>query len=142
MNRRKILVILPSYDAGGAENYALRLIEYAGTEDYEWHVTSGNPNNRGMEPRFEAAGAEVHYASPGFGLTLRVIGFWRFLRWHRFDAVMSLNGVFAGVHLVLAQIAGVQVRVAWHRRSTPAYAPTLARRAYSLNKSRHIGFTK
>lgn len=71
MIRLKVLVMLPSYDAGGAENYALRLIEYAGTQDYEWHVTSGNPNNPGMEPKFEAAGAAVHYVSPGFGLTPR-----------------------------------------------------------------------
>ena len=103
MPPHKILVLLPSYDAGGAENYALRLIEYAGTQDYEWHVTSGNPNNRGMEPKFEAAGAAVHYVSPGFGLSPRVISFWRFLRRHRFDAVMSLNGVFAGVPMALAR---------------------------------------
>ncbi|MFM9817515.1 UNVERIFIED_CONTAM: glycosyltransferase [Spiribacter pallidus] len=131
MSQRKVLVILPSYDAGGAENYALRLIEYAGTEDYEWHVTTGNPNNRGMEPNFEAAGAAVHTASPGFGLTPRVISFWRFLRRHRFDAVMSLNGVFAGVPMALARLSGMPVRVAWHRRSTPAYAQTPGRRAYA-----------
>lgn len=122
--------MLPSYDAGGAENYALRLIEYSGTRDYDWHVTSGNPNNRGMEPKFEAAGSAVHYVSPGFGLTPRVISFWRFLRRHRFDAVMSLNGVFAGVPMALARLANIPVRVAWHRRSTPAYAQTLGRRAY------------
>jgi glycosyltransferase involved in cell wall biosynthesis len=131
MSRRKVLVILPSYDAGGAENYALRLIEYAGTEDYEWHVTSGNPNNRGMEPKFEAAGAVVHYVSPGFGLTPRVISFGRFLRRHRFDAVMSLNGVFAGVPMALTRLAGIPTRVAWHRRSTPAYSQTPGRRAYA-----------
>ena len=33
MPPHKLLVLLPSYDAGGAENYALRVIEYAGTED-------------------------------------------------------------------------------------------------------------
>ena len=69
MPPQKTLVLLPSYDAGGAENYALRLIEYAGKQGYEWHVTSGNPTNRGMEPKSEAAGAAVHYVSPGFGLS-------------------------------------------------------------------------
>ena len=69
MPPRKILILLPSYDAGGAENYALRLIEYAGNQKYEWHVTSGNPTNRVMEPKFEAAGVAVHYVSPGFGLS-------------------------------------------------------------------------
>jgi len=131
MPPHKILVLLPSYDAGGAENYALRLIEYAGNQDYEWHVTSGNPNNRGMEPKFEAAGAAVHYVSPGFGLSPRVINFWRFLRRQRFDAVMSLNGVFAGVPMALARLAGIPTRVAWHRRSTPAYKQTLGRLAYA-----------
>ena len=49
MTRLKVLVMLPSYDAGGAENYALRLIEYAGNQGYEWHVTSGNPNKSRSE---------------------------------------------------------------------------------------------
>lgn len=131
MTRLKVLVLLPSYDAGGAENYALRLIEYAGNQDYEWHVTSGKLESRGMGPKFEAAGAAVHYVSPGFGLTPRVIRFWRFLRRHRFGAVMSLNGVFAGVPMALARLGGIPTRVAWHRRSTPAYAQTLGRRAYA-----------
>ena len=130
MNRKRLLVILPSYDAGGAENYALRLIEYGGQSAYEWHVTSGNLNNSRLAPVFAELGATVHYESPGFFHPGRARQFSRFLRSHEFDAVMSLNGVFAGMSIMLAKLAGVPIRIAWHRRSTPAYVPTFGRRAY------------
>ncbi|MGY6555675.1 MAG: glycosyltransferase [Wenzhouxiangella sp.] len=125
------MVLLPSFDTGGAENYALRLIQHAGHEIYEWHVTSGNLKNRTMEPAFQAAGVKVHHVSPGFANPLRALNFHRFLRKHRFDVVMSLNGVFGGVPLALARLAGVPVRIAWHRRSTPAYQLTVGRRLYT-----------
>ena len=131
MSRSRILIILPSYDAGGAENYALRLIEHAGSARFEWHVTSGNLANRRLETAFASAGAGVHHASPGFGYPWQSLQFYRFLRQYRFDAVMSLNGVFGGVALGLSRIAGVPRRFAWHRRSTPAYAPTPMRRLYA-----------
>lgn len=130
MTRKRVLLILPSYDAGGAENYALRLIEYGGQSAYEWHVTSGNLTNSRLAPAFAERGATVHYESPGFLHPGRAHRFSRFLRSHEFDAVMSLNGVFAGVSLMLARFGGVPVRIAWHRRSTPAYVPTFGRRAY------------
>jgi glycosyltransferase involved in cell wall biosynthesis len=48
-----------------------------------------------------------------------------------FDAVCSFNGVFAGPAIAVARIAGIRDRVVWHRRSTPAYGATHARRAYA-----------
>jgi glycosyltransferase involved in cell wall biosynthesis len=131
MSRKRVLLILPSYDAGGAENYALRLIAYAGQSAYVWHVTSGNLNNSRLAPAFAELGATVHYESPGFFHPGRARRFSRFLRSHEFDAVMTLNGVFAGVSLMLAKFVGVPIRIAWHRRSTPAYMPTFGRRLYA-----------
>ena len=131
MTRRRILVQLPSFDSGGAENYALRLIRHAGSEAHDWHVTSGNLRNAVLEEAFRQAGTQVHHASPGFGHPRQVLSFRRFLRQHDFDAVMTLTGTFGGLALSLARLAGVPARVAWHRRSTPAYAQTLGRRLYA-----------
>ena len=131
MTRQRILVQVPSFNAGGSENYALRLIRHAGTAAHEWHVTSGNLQNAVLQDTFRDTGATVHYASPGFGQPRQVRAFRRFLRQHRFDAVMTLNGIFGGLTLSLARLAGVPCRIGWHRRTTPAYAPTAGRRLYA-----------
>jgi glycosyltransferase involved in cell wall biosynthesis len=129
--RQCILVQLPSYDAGGAENYALRLIRHGGSDDYDWHVTTSNLRHATLENAFRRAGAQVHHAGPGYGQPGHVLSFHRFLRHYRFDAVMTLTGVFGGLGLSIARLAGVPRRIAWHRRSTPAYALTRGRRLYA-----------
>jgi glycosyltransferase involved in cell wall biosynthesis len=131
MTRQRILVQLPSFDSGGAENYALRLIRHAGTAAHDWHVTSGNLRNAVLEAAFREAGAAVHHASPGYGHPRQILAFRGFLRAHAFDAMTTLTGTFGGLGLSLARLAGVPCRVAWHRRSTPAYAPTPGRRLYA-----------
>jgi len=44
---------------------------------------------------------------------------------------MTLTGLFGAYSLRLAESAGVPMRIAWHRRSSPAYAPNWSRRAYA-----------
>lgn len=131
MKRQRILVQLPSFDSGGAENFVLRLIQHAGNAEHEWHVSSGNLRNAILEDAFREAGAIVHHASPGFGNPHQVWCFSRFLRQHQFDAITTLTGVFGGLALSLARREGVPCRVGWHRRSTPAYAQTPGRRLHA-----------
>lgn len=131
MTRQRVLVQLPSFNSGGSENYALRLIRHAGRQDFDWHVTTGNLENAVLQDAFRNAGATVHHASPGFGQPQRLLAFRRFLRKYSFDAVMTLNGVFGSPALALARLEGVPCRIAWHRRSTPAYAPTAGRKLYA-----------
>jgi glycosyltransferase involved in cell wall biosynthesis len=131
VTRQRILVQVPSFNAGGSENYALRLIRHVGTGANDWHVTSGNLKNAVLEGAFRDAGATVHHASPAFGQPRQLRAFHHFLRKHRFDAVMTLTGVFGGLTLSVARLAGVPCRIGWHRRATPAYAPTAGRRIYA-----------
>lgn len=131
MNHRRVLLILPSYGIGGAERYALRLINHAKTHGLEWHVTSVLSQHRALEDAFREVGAAVHHQSPGYAHPWQAWRFFRFLRGYEFHAVMSLNGVFAGLALTLARFAGVPIRIAWHRRSTPAYAPSPLRTLYA-----------
>jgi len=136
VTRQRILVQVPSFNAGGSENYALRLIRHAGTDAHDWHVTSGNLKKAVLEEAFRDAGATVHHASPGFGQPRQLRAFHQFLRKHRFDAVMTLTGVFGGLTLSVARLAGVPCRIGWHRRATPAYAPTAGRRIYAQTSLR------
>lgn len=129
--RKKILLLLPSYDSGGAEGFALRLIQHAGNLEFDWHVTTGNRRHLVLQKAFNKSGAITHFASPGAGNLSQLIAFLRFLRLHKFDAIMTFTGVFGGLALGLSRLIGMPCRVAWHRRSTPAYQPTLGRRIYA-----------
>lgn len=127
----RVLLILPSYDSGGAENYALRLISHSKSDGIEWHVTSANLTNRIMDGAFCRAGASVHYRAAGYGNPITLRRFYSFLCRYKFQAIMSFNGIFAGPSMKLAQLAGIPIRIAWHRRSTPAYRQSGARRIYA-----------
>ncbi len=131
MRLRRILVVLPSFEVGGAQHYARRLIQYGVSQNIEWHVTGSTSFGRALEAHYVELEASVHDVSPGYGSPLRIARFLRFLCRHEFHAVMSLNGIFAGLALTLARFAGVPTRVAWHRRSTPAYAPSPIRALYA-----------
>ena len=121
----KVLAVLPSFDVGGSETYCLRLIKFASEPDLEWHVTSGNSRNSQMEPMFQQVGVVTHRASPGYLSMRSAKEFLEFLKVGEFDILMTFNGAFAAPSLLLAKLAGVPTRIAWHRRSAPAFAPTL-----------------
>ena len=126
-----MLLILPSLHAGGAENYALRLMQFEGGSAFEWHVLSPNLERGDLHEAFMAEGATVRYQSIGYLNPLKMLRFYRCLKERRFDVVCTLNGVFGGLTLAIAKAAGVKSRIGWHRRSTPAFRPTWGRRAYA-----------
>lgn len=127
----KVLIVLPSYDSGGAENYALRLVSHLGCKEFEWHVTSGKRKNNSMVASFEKESAITHFVSTVMASPVGALRFYKFLLEERFDAIMTFTGVFGGPALFLSWCAGVKNRVAWHRRSTPAYKPSFLNRAYA-----------
>ena len=127
----RMLFVVPSVDAGGAENYVLRLIRFAGGGSFEWHVLSPTHERGDLHETFAAEGARVRYQSIGYLNPLKMLRLYRYLKEQRFDVVCTLNGVFGGLTLAIARLAGVRFRIGWHRRSTPAYKPTWGRRAYA-----------
>lgn len=118
---RKILFVLPSLHAGGSENYALRFIKQTNRSKITWHVWSANPKRGDLHSLFEEAGCHIHYGSIGYYHPRRFYRFYRFLRRESFDVVCTFNGNFGGVALAIAKLAGVNNRIAWHRRSTNAF---------------------
>ena len=129
--RRKTLLIIPSWHTGGAETYALRLVKFAGPGSFEWHVMSKGVDAPELRDDFCAAGAHVHDLGLGYANAVQMRKFLKFLDEGRFDTVCTLNGIFGGLSLWLAKKAGVRCRVAWHRRSTPAYRPSAGRALYA-----------
>jgi glycosyltransferase involved in cell wall biosynthesis len=129
--KTRVLFVLPSLHAGGAENYVLRLVRFAGPHAFEWHVLSPNLGRGDLHDAFLAEGTQVRYQSIGYFNPVKMLRFYHYLKAGRFDVVCTLNGVFGGLTLAMANAAGVKSRVGWHRRSTPAFRPTWGRRAYA-----------
>ncbi len=122
---------MPSLHAGGAENYVLRLVQFARCDAFDWHVISPNPEHGDLHDAFVAGGVTVRYQRIGYFSPFKMLRFYHYLKEARFDVVCTLNGVFGGLTLAIANVAGVQSRIGWHRRSTPAFRPTLGRRVYA-----------
>ena len=51
---RVVPMLLPSVHAAGSENYALRLVESAGSERFSWHVVSMDPRRGDLHDAFAA----------------------------------------------------------------------------------------
>lgn len=124
-------MVLPSFDRGGSESYCLRLINFSKERKIDWHVTSGNLRNAQLHPEFVKAGAKVYQESAGRIDIRQGLAFKRFLQQQRFDVVMTLTGLFGAEALKLARAAKVPCRIAWHRRSTPAFSPSFSRKLYT-----------
>ena len=117
---KKILFILPTLSAGGAENYALRFIKH-NLDDFEFQVFTNNLEKGDLYEEFEALGIPILRRSMGY-LSLRDFwSFYRFLKIEDYDTVCNFNGNFSGISLTLARHARVQNRIAFYRRSTNAF---------------------
>ncbi|WP_373026252.1 glycosyltransferase [Thioalkalivibrio sp.] len=127
----RVLFVLPSFDAGGAENYILRFVRHAGTGEFEWHAMAAGGGKGDLEDALRAAGITLHHQPIGYLNPLKAWRFARLVQQHGFDAVCSLTGVFGGWPLLLSRLVGVDGRVAWHRRASHAFRETWWRRVYA-----------
>lgn len=133
---RVVLLLLPSVHAGGSENYALRLVEFAGSEGFAWHVVSLDPRRGDLHDAFAALSVTLHYRSLGYANPLKVWNFFRLLRRLHVDTLCTFTGPFGGLPLTLGRLAGVERRIGWYRRSTPAFRATRPRILYELAVNR------
>ena len=134
----KVLFILPSFHAGGAENYALRFIKYCGYENCNWHVLSLNTQKGDLHDAFIQAGCSLTYQSIGYINPVKAGKLYRLLKEEQFDAVCTFNGNFGGLSLLIARLAGVKKRIAWHRRSSDAFGNNPLKKLYNRFVNRLI----
>ena len=129
--RPRILLILPTLHAGGAENYALRFIRFVGSQGVEWHVLTPFQERGDLHQEFEREGVQIHRHPLGYLNPIKAFRFHRFLQRLDFDTICSLNGIFSALPLLLGRLAGVDRRIACHRRSSPAYDRGCLRDSYA-----------
>lgn len=116
----KVLFILPTLSAGGAENYALRFIKHY-LNDFEFHVLSVNENKGDLHEEFKSLNIKLLYQSIGYFDPKKTHVFYKLLKKYNYNVVVSFTGNFSGLPLTLAKYAGVKNRIVFHRRSTNAF---------------------
>jgi len=116
----KVLFILPTLSAGGAENYALRFIKYY-REDFEFHILSVNSNKGDLHEEFECLNIQLFHQSIGYFNPRKAHELYKLLKKYNYDTVVSFTGNFSGLPLTIAKYAGVKNRIVFHRRSTNAF---------------------
>lgn len=128
--KKKILFVLPTLHAGGAENYALRFINYC-KEEYIFDVISLNNQKGDLHDAFKATGATLHYKSIGYLNFFKIYQIFRFLKNNKFDTIATFNGNFGGIFIWVARIAGIDNRIALYRRSKNAYKSNFFKSIYN-----------
>ncbi|HEY0740167.1 MAG TPA: glycosyltransferase [Chryseosolibacter sp.] len=128
--KKRVLFVLPTLHAGGAENYTLRFIRYF-REDYDFSVMSLQKEKGDLHELFLNAGVRIHYNSLGYLDPIKWIRFFRFIKTGHFDVVCTMNGNFGGIPILISRLAGVRQRVAFYRRSTTAFSLSRLRLLYN-----------
>lgn len=127
----KVLIVIPTTNSGGAENYTLRFIKWHKSGNYDWHLLSPFLTPGALDASFKELGCHVTYHRLGYGSPKYI---WWFLKWARekkFDSIVTLTGTFGGLPIFLARIVGVPIRIGWHRRSTNAFKEGMVNLLYN-----------
>jgi glycosyltransferase involved in cell wall biosynthesis len=128
-NRKKVLFILPTLHSGGTENYALRFCKYYQYE-IDFYVISLYPHKGDLHTKFEELGVKLKYLSIGYLNPLKSVTYYQFLKRNNFDSVCAFNGTFAGIPIFISKFAGIEKRIVFYRRSSPAFNPNFFNKIY------------
>lgn len=120
MKITKVCFILPSLNAGGAENYILRFVKYS-EKYYDITVLALNESKGDLHSDFEKYNTRIKYFSIGYFNLYRLYKLYAFFKRNNFDVVATLNGNFGGLPLYVARLCNVKNRIALYRRSTNAF---------------------
>ncbi len=114
-------------DPGGAENYVYRFLKKVKIPIHIWSISQ---NKGAMYEKFAELGVPIIMQSIGYFNIRKSIRVLSYLRKEKIKGVVTFNGNFGGVMLLLSWIAGVKKRIAFYRRSTPAFKLTLLKSIY------------
>lgn len=125
----KVLFVLPTLHAGGAENYLLRFVRHS-QGLYDAWVMSIREERGDLHDEFEKTGVKLLYQSVGYLNLFKILKIIRLIQKERYDVVCTFNGNFGGLVLCCAKLAGVRKRIGLYRRSTPAFSPSFLKMLY------------
>ena len=115
---------------GGIERFLLRILP-ALDEHFDVIVMARAKSKGALHSEFMQAKAEIHYVPLGYFDLAGAFQLYRQLKRISPDSFCDLTGIFGGFPLLVARLAAIPRRIAFHRRTTYAFHETIARRAYA-----------
>ena len=126
---KNIAFIIPSFDEGGTENYVLRFIKNDPTNYY--YLISLSSSEGSLKSEYLDTGATLVFLPLGYLNIKNLFRLSRFFKKNKITTVVSFNGNFSGLALLIAFINGIKTRIAFYRRSRDAFNPTLFKKIYN-----------
>lgn len=129
--RNKNIFLVTALNQGGLETYLLRFVRF-NLKYQSGSVVFCKAGKYGcLFDDFICANTTLVAWRLGY---ISLLAYWRLyklLKRERFTAICDFTGNFAGIPLLLAELAGVKVRIAQYRGAEDHFKPTLFRRVYN-----------
>ncbi len=122
------LFLLTELNQGGAETYLLRFLKKHPGNSVVF-CKAGRFGS--LYKSFQSVGTTLVAWSLGYTSLWAYWRFYRFIRENHISTICDFTGNFAGIPLLLAELAGVKVRIAQYRGAEDHFKPTLFRRVYN-----------
>jgi glycosyltransferase involved in cell wall biosynthesis len=134
-SKPRVGFILSGTRTGGTERFLLRVIARLGN-DLQPIVFVRGARRGDLHEEFLRCGAEVRYFQLRYFDPVGTYRFIGLLRSNRLRSLVDFSGIFSGLSLWAAKLAGIQRRIAFHRRSSYAFKPTWHKMLYAQATTR------
>lgn len=136
----KILFLCHSINVGGLETYILRFADWLTRNHPEHRLELLCKSGRfgSYQQEFRRLGIVLHAMPLGYGNPLQYLGFFRFLRLHRFDAVCDFSGDFGALPMVVSRASGSPRRLVFYRSARNPFVSAWYKRLYQLGVNRLV----
>ena len=121
---KKIGLIIPSLSSGGIEMYVLRFLNFIKSTKKITIIVRSNQKGELYED-YKKTGVNIIFMPLGYANLKRALKYYRFFRKMQFDVVCDFNANFAGLSLLLANLAGVNKRIAFYRQGRNHFKPSV-----------------
>ena len=126
---KKVLFIITSPSAGGAETYLIRFLEYV--TEIESTVLCKKSKDGELRERYLKVCSLQFVGSLGLMNPIPYFKFYLYLKRNKFDVICDLTGNFSAWDLLCGNLAGIDNRIAFYRESRNQFNPTIFKNIYA-----------
>lgn len=122
------------------EKYLLQFLEFLPDKNFHFVLVRGkNVNNKGsLFEQYKKTSVNIYFQRIGYLNVINWLKLYRFYNKNQFFTVCDFNGNFAGITLLIANMAGIKNRIAFYRRSSNAFNPVWYKNIYNTILNRLV----
>lgn len=126
---KKVLFIITSPSAGGAETYLIRFLEYV--TEIESTVLCKKSKDGELRERYQKVCSLQFVGTLGLVNPIPYLKFYSYLKKKDFDVICDLTGNFSAWDLLCGKLIGINNRIAFYRESRNQFKPTIFKNIYA-----------